>query len=49
LEIILESLKYSRKNIDSSDIYPNYVIKQEQMRKIETVNSKIQNLLKEKK
>ena len=49
LEIIKESLNYSRKRIEEYQDYPSYEFKQQQLTRIINVATKIANIIKTQK
>jgi hypothetical protein len=49
LDVIKESLQYSRKHIDEYKDYPSYEFKQEQLKRINDVAEKVSAIIKEKK
>ena len=48
LEVIKESLTYSRKRIDEYQHHPDYEFKQQQLVRINNVATKVANLIKAK-
>lgn len=46
IEMILESLDYSRRNIEDSTIHPNYDSKKMKIKKIETLRGKLTSIKK---
>jgi hypothetical protein len=49
LDVIKESLNYSRKNIEEYQHHPSYEFKQEQLARINNVAAKVSNIIKAKK
>ena len=43
-DVIIESLKYYRMNIENYDKYPSYEFKQQQLARVDSVASKIRAL-----
>ena len=49
LDIIRESLSYSRKRIDEYQDHPTYEFKHEQLARINNVATKVENIIKARK
>lgn len=47
LDVILQSLEYTKQNFENSQQYPSYEFKQQRLEEVNAVISKIQGLKKE--